>query len=185
MNLRETFRFNFKRLRQRNKLSQKRVAEMFSISPQSISKWERGEGYPSIEYLPELAEVFHCNIDEFFLPLPDEEDDEHFTVSSLLNSLALMEECRDADFKEYTIEQFNALANLYQFEHSIFGFFTFDAEYLKKILECDDKSLKPLIEKMIEHEMIIAVTLRGRHEFVFSRMRYSTLFFQQLAYYNP
>ena len=110
MNLRETFRFNFKRLRQRNKLSQKRVAEMFSISPQSISKWERGEGYPSIEYLPELAEVFHCNINEFFLPLPDEEDDEHFTVFSLLSNLALMEECRDADFEDYTIEEFTSYA---------------------------------------------------------------------------
>ena len=60
------FNKNLKRIRTQNGLTQKSVADFLHISPQSISKWENGEATPSIEFLPLLAQLFKCSIDEFF-----------------------------------------------------------------------------------------------------------------------
>lgn len=56
----------FIRLRKASKMTQREVADLLNITPQSISKWEKGEALPSIEYLPKLAEMFHCGINAFF-----------------------------------------------------------------------------------------------------------------------
>ena len=42
-----------KKLRLTKGLTQEEVATQLGISPQSISKWERGDGYPDITMLPE------------------------------------------------------------------------------------------------------------------------------------
>ncbi len=47
-------------------LTQNEIADYLSISPQSISKWEREIAEPSIEYLPKLAKIFECPIEDFF-----------------------------------------------------------------------------------------------------------------------
>lgn len=44
-------------------LTQEDVAEYLGITPQSISKWERGECYPDITFLPALANIFETSID--------------------------------------------------------------------------------------------------------------------------
>lgn len=55
---------NIKRLRRERDLTQEEVAAHLGISFQSISKWERGDGYPDIEMLPALANYFGVSIDE-------------------------------------------------------------------------------------------------------------------------
>lgn len=60
------FHKNLKRIRLQKELSQKQVADFLQISPQSVSKWEKGETQPSIEYLPKLAEILNCDINAFF-----------------------------------------------------------------------------------------------------------------------
>jgi len=50
--------------RLKHEMSQQQLGELLSISRQSISKWERGEGYPSIESLIQLSEIFNITIDE-------------------------------------------------------------------------------------------------------------------------
>jgi transcriptional regulator with XRE-family HTH domain len=52
--------------RERANLTQNEVAESLSLSPQSVSKWERNESLPSTEYLPKLAKLYGCKIDDFF-----------------------------------------------------------------------------------------------------------------------
>ena len=52
--------------REEAELTQNEVAEELHVSPQSISKWERGEALPSVEFLPKLAEIYNCKIDDFF-----------------------------------------------------------------------------------------------------------------------
>lgn len=47
-------------------LTQNEIADYLSISPQSVSKWEREIAEPSIEYLPKLAKIFECPIEDFF-----------------------------------------------------------------------------------------------------------------------
>jgi len=54
---------NLKRFRILKNLTQEDVAEYLNITPQSVSKWERGESYPDITFLPALANIFETSID--------------------------------------------------------------------------------------------------------------------------
>lgn len=54
---------NLKKHRLLKNLTQEEVAEYLSITPQSVSKWERGESYPDITFLPALANIFETSID--------------------------------------------------------------------------------------------------------------------------
>lgn len=53
-----------RRLRRQRDLTQEEVAAHLGVSPQSISKWERAEGYPDITMLPSLANYFGVSTDE-------------------------------------------------------------------------------------------------------------------------
>lgn len=53
-----------KRLRRERNLTQEEVAAHLGISFQSISKWERADGYPDITMLPSLANYFGVSVDE-------------------------------------------------------------------------------------------------------------------------
>ena len=67
---------SLKTLREELGISQNTIAEQLNISTQSISKWERGESLPSIEYLPKLAKIFVCKIDDLFAKYPYNETQE-------------------------------------------------------------------------------------------------------------
>jgi len=54
---------NIKSLRKAKGLTQEDVAEMLGVSPQSVSKWERGETYPDVTLLPSLANLFKTSVD--------------------------------------------------------------------------------------------------------------------------
>lgn len=54
---------NLKKYRIIKNLTQEDVAEYLHITPQSVSKWERGESYPDITLLPALANMFETSID--------------------------------------------------------------------------------------------------------------------------
>ena len=54
---------NIRRLRREKDLTQEEVAAHLGISFQSVSKWERGEGYPDITMLPALANYFGTSVD--------------------------------------------------------------------------------------------------------------------------
>ena len=55
---------NIKRLRLEKGLTQEEVALHLGVSFQSVSKWERGDGYPDIELLPAIAHYFGISVDE-------------------------------------------------------------------------------------------------------------------------
>ena len=48
-------------------LTQAQLGELLYITPQTISKWERGESYPSIVMLPQIAKIYKCSIDDLFI----------------------------------------------------------------------------------------------------------------------
>ena len=54
---------NLKKFRTKKNLTQEDIAEFLSITPQSVSKWERGESYPDITFLPALANILETSID--------------------------------------------------------------------------------------------------------------------------
>lgn len=54
---------NLKKYRILKDLTQEDVAEYLGITAQSVSKWERGESYPDITFLPALANIFETSVD--------------------------------------------------------------------------------------------------------------------------
>lgn len=56
-----------KEIRKANDKTQKDLAEYLSVSAQSVSKWEKGLSLPTVEYLPKMAEFFHCSVNDFFI----------------------------------------------------------------------------------------------------------------------
>ena len=53
-----------KRLRKARDLTQEQIAEIFSVSPQAVSRWETGVNHPDIEMLPSIASFFKVTVDE-------------------------------------------------------------------------------------------------------------------------
>ena len=51
-------------LRTKQKVTQEQLAVYLGVTPQAISRWEAGSGYPDIELLPSLAAFFGITTDE-------------------------------------------------------------------------------------------------------------------------
>jgi len=52
------------KLRKERQLTQKDIAKLCSISPQAVSKWERGESVPDIESLEKMSILYNLSINE-------------------------------------------------------------------------------------------------------------------------
>lgn len=55
---------NLRYFREKNNLTQRQLAEKIEFSEKSVSKWENGNGLPTIETLITLAELFKTTIDD-------------------------------------------------------------------------------------------------------------------------
>lgn len=62
-------------LRLERGLTQEALAAEMGVSPQSVSKWERGAALPDISMLPELSVFFGVSLDELFGLTDDKEYD--------------------------------------------------------------------------------------------------------------
>lgn len=54
-----------KKIRIKNKLSQKEFADKYGVTPQAVSKWETGKNIPDIAILKEICNDNNLKIDEF------------------------------------------------------------------------------------------------------------------------
>ena len=55
---------NLQSLRKQKRMSQEQLAEKVDVSRQSISKWERGESYPTMNNIMALCDIFHCKLND-------------------------------------------------------------------------------------------------------------------------
>lgn len=51
-------------LRNQNGLTQEQLAEKICVSRVAVSKWESGRGYPNLDSLKKLSEIFDVSVDE-------------------------------------------------------------------------------------------------------------------------
>lgn len=93
------FNVNLKNLRLKQDLSQKAVADYLNISPQSVSKWEKGEALPSVLFLPKLAECLSCEINDFF-----KQEESKYDLAVFKEYLRIYEDC--VILKNKTVEDF-------------------------------------------------------------------------------
>lgn len=51
-------------LRKEKQMTQNMVAEVLHVSTQAVSNWERGKGYPDIQNILQLSDLFDVSLDE-------------------------------------------------------------------------------------------------------------------------
>jgi len=54
-----------KKLREEQKMSEEEVATQVGVPVQNIHKWENNQGYPDIQHLLKLGDIYKTTIDEF------------------------------------------------------------------------------------------------------------------------
>jgi transcriptional regulator with XRE-family HTH domain len=57
---------NILKYRKKSGLSQEELANKLGVTFQAVSKWENAKAAPDIAFLPIMADVFGCHIDELF-----------------------------------------------------------------------------------------------------------------------
>ena len=57
---------NILKYRKKSGLSQDELAQKLGVTFQAVSKWENGKSAPDITFLPIMADIFGCYIDELF-----------------------------------------------------------------------------------------------------------------------
>lgn len=77
-------------------LNQIQLGELLNVSNRTISKWEKGDGYPDITLLPEISQCLDISIDELLTGqspqpafAPDEKAEEKKSSVKLLNDFKL------------------------------------------------------------------------------------------------
>ena len=93
---------NIKRLRHKNELTQEALAEFLGVTAQSVSNWERGESYPDITILPEIAGFFRVSVDEL-LGVNRAEDE-----TEIIKELEAYDNLTDKDLKQEIIYRLKA-----------------------------------------------------------------------------
>ena len=66
INQQELLAKNLAYYRKASGLTQLELAEKFNYSDKSVSKWERGEGFPDVFVLKSLADFYGITIDDFY-----------------------------------------------------------------------------------------------------------------------
>ena len=66
INQQELLAKNLAYYRKASGLTQLELAEKFNYSDKSVSKWERGEGFPDIFVLKSLADFYGITVDDFY-----------------------------------------------------------------------------------------------------------------------
>ena len=61
---------NILRYRKNSGLSQEELAQKLGVTFQAVSKWENAKAAPDITFLPIMADVFECSIDDLFSYIP-------------------------------------------------------------------------------------------------------------------
>ena len=84
---------NIKSLRLEKGLTQETLSEFLGVTSQSVSNWERGESYPDITILPEIAGFFKVSVDEL-LGVNRAEDE-----AEIIKELETYDNIRDKELK--------------------------------------------------------------------------------------
>ena len=129
-----------KKYREKNKMTQKDIAEILEVEAGTISKYESGMIEPNIESLKRLADTFHITVDELI-----KEDEEKFDISKI-NVLEVLREQKEMRLK----------GNLYHNTQVIFAYNTNHIEG-SKLTEDQTRYIYETNTILFERETIASV----------------------------
>ena len=67
---------NILKYRKKSGLSQEELANKLGVTFQAVSKWENAKAVPDITFLPIMADIFECSIDDLFSYMPKYKNEE-------------------------------------------------------------------------------------------------------------
>jgi len=147
---------NLRNIRLQQGLSQKQVADFLTVSPQSVSKWEKGEALPSIDYLPKLAELLKCDINAFFKPVRKKELDlgllgRLFEISYdyIYNQKEI-----DEEFNAFFIENTSAIELLMDFETELKQQQIIKNKTVQSMFDCSESQAAVLMDYFVKLEFV-------------------------------
>lgn len=150
------FHVNLKLKRLHSGLTQKQVADCLNISAQSVSKWEKGEALPSIEFLPKLAECLNCEIGDFFLkteeaPIDLDGLEEYFRM---YEATVCDEKNAIDNFIKYVMAHRVTCDNVRKIFTQLKEYKLVNERNIQGIFACDEGKLDAIIKHLIKCEMI-------------------------------
>ena len=150
------FNKNLRAIRLQKELSQKQVADYLNVSPQSVSKWEKGEALPSIEYLPKLAECFEVDINAFFKPIQKKEIDVGLLCGLLEISYEYIYNNRELDeeFYSFFAKNANAFDVLADLETKLKQQQIIKFKTLQSMFDCSKVEASVLLDCFVKHKFI-------------------------------
>lgn len=116
-------------LRKEQGLTQKQLADQLHISDRTISKWERGAGFPDVSLLEPLADALHCSVVSLLEGRLVEEPAEIDVRSALT---VLIRESRSALRRDWS-RRFGILCCLLIAGFVIFGILDRSGAFLQKV----------------------------------------------------
>lgn len=146
---------NLRTLRLKCGLSQKQVADFLNVSPQSVSKWEKGESLPSIEFLPKMAECLDCDINAFFIKeevtaFHYNEINSYFALQAdILNEVKKIE-----DVNPFLLENPNIVTVITDFCNNLMEYKTVNTKIIQGMLNCGEAKARAFICLLERCEMV-------------------------------
>lgn len=86
---------NLKRYRKQNKLTQLEMAQHLFVTPQAVSKWERGESLPDISLIPKIAKLFNRSISDLWGEEIETFDSSKLSFQAILKELDYLESAEE------------------------------------------------------------------------------------------
>ena len=150
------FNKNLRNIRLQQGLSQKQVADFLMVSPQSVSKWEKGEALPSIDYLPKLAECLKCDINAFFKPKQKKELDLGLLGRVFEISYEYIYNQKEVDEKFYSffLENSTAMDLLTDFETELKQQQIIKTKTVQSIFDCSESQALLLMDYFVKFEFV-------------------------------
>lgn len=138
-----SFGNTIKNLRIKRGLSQEKLAEHLGVAPQSISKWERNEGYPDITFLIPLAEFFDVTLDTLM------GRDESKKELKIQNILSQIEHCRHTGDHETKNKLIKEAFKEFPYDFRIVSWYTVVLSDVENITE-NQREIEHLCEYILD-----------------------------------
>lgn len=100
-------------LRKKYGYSQQEIADMLSLTRQTISNWENGQGAPTLDKAMELAAIYHISLDDLadhhLDIITQEKQEKDLHVLHALKGKTIILDCSDFD---YLLNSYNEKAKV-------------------------------------------------------------------------